>query len=142
MDWNASWDAGMKDWMAIGLGGGLGALSRYSILLLIPSTLIPWNVFLINVTGSLIIGIITSLSLEFGQLSERVRLFVAVGILGGYTTFSTFALGSVNLLESSAIGPAFLYMILSLGCGLLASYLGILLVRLIMKTHQAQNGPQ
>jgi len=119
----------MKDWMLIGLGGGLGALLRYGALIVLPAGVIPWNVGIINLSGSLIIGMVMALTVEFGRLSERTRLFVAVGILGGFTTFSTFAAGSYDLVALHAAGPAALYMGGSLIGGLLAAYLGMIIVR-------------
>ena len=89
------------------LGGALGTLARYalSVLALPISRELPWGTILINVTGSFIIGLFGTLTLAHGRypVPEGVRLFVMIGLCGGYTTFSSFSLQTLDLLRSGAV---------------------------------------
>lgn len=89
------------------IGGALGTLARYavSVLALPISRELPWGTIAINVTGSFIIGFFGTLTLAHGRypLSESLRLFVMVGVCGGYTTFSSFSLQTLDLLRSGAM---------------------------------------
>ncbi|WP_353186174.1 fluoride efflux transporter CrcB [Bosea sp. (in: a-proteobacteria)] len=86
------------------IGGALGTLARYllSILALPISRDLPWGTILINVAGSFVIGFFGTLTLASGRfpVSEPVRLFVMVGLCGGFTTFSSFSLQTLDLLRS------------------------------------------
>lgn len=89
------------------IGGALGTLARYviSVLALPISSELPWGTILINVTGSFIIGLFGTLTLAHGRYtaSENVRLFVMIGLCGGYTTFSSFSLQTLDLLRRGAV---------------------------------------
>ena len=89
------------------LGGAAGTLARYviSVLTLAISRELPWGTIIVNVTGSFVIGLFGTLTLAQGRfpLSENVRLFVMIGFCGGYTTFSSFSLQTLDLLRSGAI---------------------------------------
>src|SRR5258708_4198656 len=88
----------------------------------------PWGTFIINVTGSFFIGVVLGL-VNAGTLSAEAHLFLAVGVLGGYTTFSSFSYETLELLGDGNI-QAFLFNALGqLVAGLLAVYLGIVLSR-------------
>ena len=93
--------------LIVALGGALGTLARYLIsrLALPISHNWPWGTFLINVLGSLIIGFFGTLTLAHGRhpVSEDMRLFVMVGFCGGFTTFSTFSLQTLDLIRNGAI---------------------------------------
>ncbi len=93
--------------LIVALGGALGTLARYLIsLLALPiSHNWPWGTFLINVLGSLIIGFFGTLTLAHGRhpVSEDMRLFVMVGFCGGFTTFSSFSLQTLDLIRNGAI---------------------------------------
>jgi CrcB protein len=88
------------------LGGALGTLARYvvSVLALPISRDLPWGTIGINVTGSLLIGFFGTMTLAQGRypVSENLRLFVMIGFCGGYTTFSSFSLQTLDLLRSGA----------------------------------------
>jgi CrcB protein len=89
------------------LGGALGTLARYvvSVLALPVSRDLPWGTIGINVSGSLLIGFFGTLTLAHGRypVSENMRLFVMIGFCGGYTTFSSFSLQTLDLLRSGAV---------------------------------------
>jgi fluoride exporter len=89
------------------LGGALGTLARYvvSVLALPVSRDLPWGTIGINVSGSLLIGFFGTLTLAHGRypVSENMRLFVMIGFCGGYTTFSSFSLQTLDLLRAGAV---------------------------------------
>lgn len=94
------------------LGGAIGAMLRYGLGAWVQGLLgpgFPWSTFLTNITGSLLIGLVLRLSLE-GALSPEWRLFLAVGVLGGYTTFSTFSWETLTLVQQGEWLKAFLYV--------------------------------
>jgi fluoride exporter len=99
-------------------GGALGTLARYviSVLALPISREVPWGTILINVTGSLIIGLFGTLTLAHGRFPapENIRLFVMVGLCGGYTTFSSFSLQTLDLMRGGAMGRAAIKIVASL----------------------------
>ena len=128
----------MRDWLAVILGGGLGALARYGILALIPASALPVNVLVINLLGSFFIGVVMALVLEFGRASDEARLFLAVGLAGGFTTFSTFAEGTYSLLTLSS-GLSLLYAGVSLAGGLAAVYAGMIAARLVFRRNPIQD---
>ena len=98
-------------------GGALGTLARYLISVLAApiSGNLPWGTIIINITGSFIIGLFGTLTLASGRfpVSENLRLFVMIGICGGYTTFSSFSLQTLDLLRSGATIRAALNIVLS-----------------------------
>ena len=118
----------MKELLYIFLGGGLGSVLRYLIHLLINGRGavqgFPWSTFTINIAGSLLIGIFYTLSSRF-NLSNEARLFLTVGLCGGFTTFSTFSNESLFLFKEGLYGTFALYVILSIVLGILAVLAGI-----------------
>ncbi len=92
------------------VGGALGTLARYvvSVLMLPVSKELPWGTIVINVTGSFLIGLFGTLTLASGRypVPENLRLFVMIGLCGGYTTFSSFSLQTLDLLRAGAVGRA------------------------------------
>lgn len=105
----------------VGLGGSLGAISRYLISMYEPKIFIskiPIGTLTVNILGGILIGIIMGLSLKTNIISKQLKLFLVTGLLGGLTTFSTFSYESVNLIQSGKImlglENIFLNVILSL----------------------------
>lgn len=108
--------------MLVMLGGAIGAGLRYGLGAWIQSVSgpgFPWSTFLINVTGSFFIGLVIRLNLE-GSLSPEARLLLAVGILGGYTTFSTFSYETLTLVQQGEWLKAFSYAVGSVILGFAA----------------------
>ena len=116
----------------IAVFGALGSLARYGVGLWGASygLFFPWGTLLINVLGSLILGFVATLALEH-QLSETMRLAIAVGFCGAFTTFSTFELEVMNALLEGRFFMAAAYVTSSLVLGLLAVFLGRALALLI-----------
>jgi CrcB protein len=123
-----------KALLAVGIGGGIGAILRYAIGLAFIQRFgpgFPWGTFVINVTGCFFIGVIAQLALSrsFG-VTPTVRLFAATGVLGGYTTFSTFSLDTMVLAADGAFALSAAYAMGSVVAGILAAYAGQILARL------------
>ena len=98
-------------------GGALGTLARYLVSVLASpiSRGLPWGTIIINITGSFVIGFFGTLTLAQGRypVSENLRLFVMIGICGGYTTFSSFSLQTLDLLRAGAFGRAGVNVVMS-----------------------------
>jgi CrcB protein len=120
--------------LAVALGGALGSLLRYFVAGAVQSATwpgFPWGIFVVNITGGFAMGIIVELSALKLNLTPEVRAFLTVGILGGYTTFSTFSLDSALLIERGDYSGAALYVAGSALLSILALFAGLWLVRWI-----------
>ncbi len=117
-------------WVA--LGGAIGSALRFGIsewMRRLPAlATLPWATLTINVLGSFVLGWFLRASFE-PELTPQVRAFVAIGICGGFTTFSTFAFETVTLLEAGYVGRAMAYGMLSVGLSLAATIVGYWLAR-------------
>ncbi len=114
------------------LGGGIGAMLRHGVNLAtawLIGTAFPWSTFLINVTGSLVMGLIAGWFALKSDASQGWRLFLTTGILGGYTTFSAFSLDAALLYERGEIGQAAFYVIGSVVLSIGGLFVGLWLVR-------------
>jgi CrcB protein len=111
------------------VGGAIGAPTRYlvdgAVQDRIPGTF-PWGTFVVNVTGSLVLGIVTGLTLYHG-LGDVPRAAVGAGFCGAYTTFSTYSYETVRLLEDGQLGRAAGNALGSIAAGLLAAGVGLAL---------------
>jgi fluoride exporter len=122
----------------IAVGGALGSLARWGVGALIPwdGQGFPWATFVENVSGALALGVLMVLLLDVWPPRRYVRPFVGVGLLGGYTTFSTYMLEARDLLASDQVPLALAYLGGSLVAGLLAVWTGIALARLVVGLSQ------
>ena len=121
----------MLNCLAVGIGGFIGAVCRY-LMGLIPlrdSQGFPVITLLVNVLGAFLIGCIVSAAAKDGKLEPRMLLFLKTGICGGFTTFSTFALETTDLLGSGKPLLAVTYVLLSVVLGLVAVFAGQYLLR-------------
>jgi fluoride exporter len=118
----------MDKYLVIALGGGLGACARYGLSVWAAQRLgpaFPYGTLLINVSGSFLLGLFLTVSAHWAGFDPRWRLFVAVGFLGGYTTFSTFAFDSTELLLAGKWGAGLGNLLGNNVLGLAAAALGI-----------------
>ena len=116
----------------VALGGAFGASGRYLLDRFIEQrseSVFPWSTFTINVTGCFLIGVVIEQLVDRHHLPAWIRVGIVVGVLGGYTTFSTFSQEIFSLLESKDVAVALAYAGASVGFGLLAVYAGTLLGR-------------
>lgn len=117
---------------AVAAGGGLGALLRYFTASLIQPptwTGFPIGIFTVNVTGGFVMGVITALAALKLNMGPETRAFLTTGVLGGYTTFSTFSLESALLIERGAYAMAAAYIAGSALLSIAALFAGLWLVR-------------
>src|SRR5579871_4105198 len=120
----------MRTVAAIAVAGALGALARYGLDGLVSRRLpsaFPWGTFVINVSGAFLLGLLFTVMTEHLTTAPWVRSGVTIGFLGAYTTFSTFSLETYRLVEDGALGLAFANALGSLGGGLVAVYLGVVI---------------
>jgi CrcB protein len=118
--------------MAIGCGGFVGAVSRHFVAEAVTRLLgsgFPWGILTTNVLGGLLMGILVETLALKASLPHEVRLFLATGVLGGFTTFSTFSLEVMLLYERGETGLALLYAVVSVVLSVGALALGLTLVR-------------
>lgn len=111
----------------VGIGGFIGSALRYLISQIPIQTEggYPTNTFVINILGAFLLGILTTVVAKNTSISPQISLMLRVGICGGFTTFSTFAVETVALFDNEKPGLALLYILLSTACGIGAAYLGM-----------------
>lgn len=117
--------------IAVGIGGFFGSIFRYLIshyINISTHSTFPFGTLTVNVVGSLLIGIIIATALE-GDLNKSMRLLLATGFCGGFTTFSSFSYEFFSLLQHEQTGYAFLYAIASFIFGLAFVWLGFYLIK-------------
>jgi len=124
----------LQPYILVFVGAGLGGVLRHILNVVIGRVMgagFPWSTAFINVTGSVAMGLLVGW-LAFradAEWTQPLRLFVATGILGGYTTFSTFSLETILLIERHEIGAAFAYVVGSVVLGVLGLFGGLSLAR-------------
>ena len=123
-----------RQFLLVGAGGAVGSMARYGVSYIMSKFLIdPYKfsaTFTINIIGSLIIGILFGLTARNQWMKEGGYLLLASGFCGGFTTFSSFALETVNLLQKGQPFLSFAYVLLSVVVGLLVCRLGIWMVNI------------
>ncbi|HLI97913.1 MAG TPA: fluoride efflux transporter CrcB [Candidatus Baltobacteraceae bacterium] len=124
---------GWQSLLAVLVGGGIGSVIRYTVTFAITQRFgagFPLWTFIINITGSLIIGIVAEITqTRVFAGSALLRLFLMTGVLGGYTTFSTFSLDALTLMREGDQLLAFAYVAGSVVLGIAAAFGGVALVR-------------
>lgn len=120
------------NYLLVFVGGGLGASLRHAVNVGCARAWglnFPYGTFLINITGSLVMGLIAGYLAFKGDASQPWRLFIMTGILGGYTTFSAFSLDAVTLYERGEVGMALFYVVGSVVLSIAGLVAGLALVR-------------
>lgn len=124
----------MKALIFIAMGGAIGALLRYGASLSVYSFMgrgFPYGTLFVNVTGSLLMGLLSVMMLERFNIGPEWRAAVLVGVLGSFTTFSTFSIETLNLLEQGDVMRAVTNIVLSVLVCLVAVWFGVLIGRQI-----------
>jgi CrcB protein len=116
---------------AVAAGGALGALARYGAGLALPHApgTFPLATFLVNIVGCLLIGVLLVTITELRQVHPLVRPFLATGVLGGFTTFSTYAVDTQELLRTGHLATAVAYLAGTLVAAVAATWVGMGLTR-------------
>src|SRR6185437_3153427 len=125
------WGSEMN-YLLVFVGGGLGASLRHTINIACAKcigTSFPYGTFIINITGSIAMGLIAGYLAFKGEASQPWRLFVMTGILGGYTTFSAFSLDTALLYERGELGLALFYVLGSVLLSIAGLFAGLALMR-------------
>lgn len=124
----------MVEVLVVAAGGAVGSGFRYAISQWVVTRFspeVPWHTFVVNVTGAFLLGVLMAVAVERGLVSHEWRLFLGVGVLGGYTTFSTLAFEAVEL-AGERMGPqALAYALGSLVIGIVAAWAGVQLGRML-----------
>ncbi|GEO84990.1 MULTISPECIES: fluoride efflux transporter CrcB [Alphaproteobacteria] len=125
----------MNQILLVAIGGALGSVCRYLVglgALRLMGASFPWGTLTVNVAGSFAIGFLAELVVARFGASAELRLLLITGFLGGFTTFSAFALDAVTLLERGATLAATTYVLLSIGASIVAVIAGIGLMRSLL----------
>src|ERR1700761_6158220 len=125
----------LQQYLVIGLGGALGSMLRFGLGSWIDATVskagqvFPWGTIVVNITGCFVIGFIAAMSAPDSRtmISPLMRQFIMIGILGGYTTFSSFSLQTLTLAQSGQWGGAVADVLISVVVCLLGVWLGAML---------------
>ena len=121
----------MLECIAVGVGGFIGSICRY-LIGLIPlkeGYVFPVKTFVINLCGSFLIGMIAALAAKHDSLNPKLILFLKAGVCGGFTTFSSFALETADLMKNGNSGAAMAYVLLSVVLGIAAVFAAQAVVR-------------
>lgn len=124
----------MTPYLLVGLGGALGAMLRYGAQVAIGNLPngFPVSTFLINILGSIAMGLLVGvLAKTTPQYQNEIRLFVAVGIFGGFTTFSSFSLDAIVLIERGDLLLAAIYILGSVLLSIAGLWIGLSAIRVI-----------
>ena len=118
----------LKTLLIIGTGGFLGSISRYGVTVLTTKwwgNAFPWGTLTVNIIGSFLIGIIYGLAVQNDWLTAEMRLFLAIGFCGSFTTFSTFSYDIIQMINTGHFIYTSLYVAGSILLGILAVFAGI-----------------
>lgn len=123
------------NWILVACGGAIGACSRYALGMYIakPTDIFPWPTWWINIMGCVLAGMLFALSVRFPVLQQEARLLLMVGILGGFTTFSSFGLETFVLLKQGQVMIALSYAVSSLVVGVVCLGLAFYLLQYLLQ---------
>lgn len=123
----------MNNSLLIFLGAGLGGVTRFWISNIVHGWLsrdFPYGTLIVNVSGCFLMGVLFVLIIErFSEIGPSLRALILIGFLGGYTTFSSFSIETLNLFENGAWTSAFLNILFSTGLCMIAVWIGVVLGR-------------
>ena len=115
----------------VGLGGAVGSILRYMIGVMVGGSheVFPWHTFIVNTIGCFLMGLLTEYTALYWSISYELKLLLSVGFLGGFTTFSSFALDFGILYSRGQLVTAITYLIITNVCVVVAFFTGIFLIR-------------
>lgn len=122
----------IKNILLVGFGGGIGSIARYASqrwFLANYTHSFPWGTFAVNFVGCFLIGLFWGLSFKSFDGNENWKLFLMTGLCGGFTTFSAFTLEGIGLIKEQKLALFFSYVAASVVSGLLATYIGMKIMR-------------
>jgi len=122
----------MNSYLVVFVGAGLGGMARHGFNVFVPRWIgatFPYHTLIVNVLGSLVMGLLAGYFALKGEASQSWRLFLMTGILGGFTTFSAFSLDASLLYERGDLTSAAMYVITSVGISIVALFGGLYLMR-------------
>lgn len=125
----------MLNIVLVAAGGAFGSVCRYLTGILMTRLMgpaFPWGTITVNIVGSFAIGLLTELVARRFDASLEMRLLLVVGILGGFTTFSSFSLDTVALIEKGAVSSAVIYVFSSVVISLMATFAGFAVGRALL----------
>lgn len=127
-------DLSMMNWLWVACGGAIGASLRYGVGLYIrPSGVFPWTTWSINLVGCLLAGIFFAYTEKYAVLNYEARLFLMVGILGGFTTFSSFGLETFQLIRQGQFAIAVAYVSSSVILGVMCLAVGFYIFKVLLQ---------
>lgn len=110
--------------MLAGFGGAIGTMMRFGVYTLFKTTNFPFATLLINIAGSLLIGLVLGFALKDIHFENNWKVFLATGVCGGFTTFSAFSLENFQMLQQGKYFLSIIYIIASLIAGIIATWVG------------------
>jgi len=122
--------------LAVAIGGAAGSVGRYMAMSVVGQWLgtgFPWGTLLVNVLGSFVMGVLVEMSALAWSPSPEMRALLVVGVLGGFTTFSTFSLDVGYLVERQQTAVAAIYAVASVALSVGALFLGLALIRQVVR---------
>ncbi len=117
----------------VGIGGAIGSIARYGVAKLFPAAIFPLSTLISNVVAGVLIGIYIGLDREFHWENEKLDVFVTTGLLGGLSTFSTFSLETVKLIETGNYAHAGWNVILNVFVCIASVIFSFFLIKMIFK---------
>ncbi|NNP71990.1 chromosome condensation protein CrcB [Acinetobacter defluvii] len=124
------------NWLLVACGGAIGASLRYGAGFIIskPHSLFPWTTWSVNLFGCFLAGIFFALSQRYPILQNEARLLLMVGVLGGFTTFSSFGLETFQLIRQGQLPIALAYSISSVVCGVVCLAIGFYIFQIMLNS--------
>ncbi|MEG0481706.1 MAG: fluoride efflux transporter CrcB [Acinetobacter sp.] len=122
------------NWLLVACGGAIGASLRYGAGFIIskPQSLFPWTTWSVNLFGCFLAGIFFAFTQKYPVLQNETRLFLMVGILGGFTTFSSFGLETFQLIRQGQLTIALAYVVSSVLVGVICLVIGFYIFQMIL----------
>jgi fluoride exporter len=124
----------MKSMLFVMTGGAIGAALRFGLSRVFPvgASSWPWPTFAANLLGGLLMGMLAAWLLRTGAPGENIRLFLGVGVLGGFTTFSAFSLEMAQMIQRGQASLATVYALTSVALALIALFAGMTMMKAVL----------